>query len=112
MLFRKAFPSSWCPGNQFHGCTFRDQKYDRVPPRDLIRPYRMSQDYSRPAPPPASATKVGVGGLATRSQIDRLSLLIKRRQLCASSIRSSRSEERRVGKECVSTCRSRWSPYH
>src|SRR3546814_3987055 len=23
-----------------------------------------------------------------------------------------RSEERRVGKECVSTCRSRWSPYH
>src|SRR3546814_20834596 len=23
-----------------------------------------------------------------------------------------RSEERRVGKECVSTCRSRWLPYH
>src|SRR3546814_14784335 len=23
-----------------------------------------------------------------------------------------RSEERRVGKECVSTCRTRWSPYH
>src|SRR3546814_7594198 len=27
-------------------------------------------------------------------------------------IAKSRSEERRVGKECVSTCRSRWSPYH
>src|SRR3546814_12008928 len=26
--------------------------------------------------------------------------------------RTGRSEERRVGKECVSTCRSRWSPYH
>ena len=26
--------------------------------------------------------------------------------------KSLRSEERRVGKECVSTCRSRWSPYH
>src|SRR3546814_19755536 len=26
--------------------------------------------------------------------------------------RYHRSEERRVGKECVSTCRSRWSPYH
>src|SRR3546814_5015072 len=26
--------------------------------------------------------------------------------------REPRSEERRVGKECVSTCRSRWSPYH
>src|SRR3546814_18999826 len=27
-------------------------------------------------------------------------------------LRFMRSEERRVGKECVSTCRSRWSPYH
>src|SRR3546814_9754490 len=27
-------------------------------------------------------------------------------------ISRGRSEERRVGKECVSTCRSRWSPYH
>src|SRR3546814_14787843 len=25
---------------------------------------------------------------------------------------NGRSEERRVGKECVSTCRYRWSPYH
>src|SRR3546814_4163654 len=31
---------------------------------------------------------------------------LKRREL------GPRSEERRVGKECVSTCRSRWSPYH
>src|SRR3546814_7125499 len=35
-------------------------------------------------------------------RLDRLSLLIA----------AHRSEERRVGKECVSTCRSRWSPYH
>src|SRR3546814_13479144 len=28
------------------------------------------------------------------------------------SFDTMRSEERRVGKECVSTCRSRWSPYH
>src|SRR3546814_446276 len=28
------------------------------------------------------------------------------------SLLIARSEERRVGKECVSTCRSRWSPYH
>src|SRR3546814_17853374 len=26
--------------------------------------------------------------------------------------KNDRSEERRVGKECVSKCRSRWSPYH
>src|SRR3546814_1821857 len=29
-----------------------------------------------------------------------------------SRFQQRRSEERRVGKECVSTCRSRWSPYH
>src|SRR3546814_13454145 len=28
------------------------------------------------------------------------------------TVQPFRSEERRVGKECVSTCRSRWSPYH
>src|SRR3546814_11032848 len=31
---------------------------------------------------------------------------------CRTTPRRCRSEERRVGKECVSTCRSRWSPYH
>src|SRR3546814_3200464 len=30
----------------------------------------------------------------------------------AATAAPARSEERRVGKECVSTCRSRWSPYH
>src|SRR3546814_18386423 len=35
---------------------------------------------------------------------------ILRDQACCGRYR--RSEERRVGKECVSTCRSRWSPYH
>src|SRR3546814_2136413 len=30
----------------------------------------------------------------------------------ARTLPAPRSEERRVGKECVSTCRSRWSPYH
>src|SRR3546814_17271354 len=30
----------------------------------------------------------------------------------ANGVASNRSEGRRVGKECVSTCRSRWSPYH
>src|SRR3546814_14285078 len=46
-------------------------------------------------------------------------LAAARRELAASralisqaGARPNRSEERRVGKECVSTCRSRWSPYH
>src|SRR3546814_19712271 len=39
---------------------------------------------------------------------------VHREAACASTCASSfsRSEERRVGKECVSTCRSRWSQYH
>src|SRR3546814_15212953 len=41
---------------------------------------------------------------------------VERRHLDAAIARQRvagrRSEERRVGKECVSTCRSRWSPYH
>jgi hypothetical protein len=28
------------------------------------------------------------------------------------SLKAKRSEERRVGKECLQGCRSRWSPYH
>src|SRR3546814_6772614 len=34
------------------------------------------------------------------------------RSMPGRSTLTTRSEERRVGKECVSTCRSRWSPYH
>src|SRR3546814_17408294 len=33
-------------------------------------------------------------------------------KLAAEAAPAGRSEERRVGKGCVSTCRSRWSPYH
>src|SRR3546814_16060893 len=35
-----------------------------------------------------------------------------RRPASSQATRVTRSEERRVGKEFVSTCRSRWSPYH
>src|SRR3546814_12080469 len=45
-----------------------------------------------------------------------LRLACRKRELPAATadkpVVSIRSEERRVGKECVSTCRSRWSPYH
>src|SRR3546814_1094401 len=43
-------------------------------------------------------------------------LVVHRAHYAAASMsvraKSLRSEERRVGNECVSTCRSRWSPYH
>src|SRR3546814_12917116 len=40
--------------------------------------------------------------------LDTLAMLIL---VAAGGLVIFRSEERRVGKECVSTCRSRWSPY-
>src|SRR3546814_15032990 len=52
---------------------------------------------------PAQADLAGHGG-----PITGLAVSADGRQL----LTSSRSEERRCGQECVSTCRSRWSPYH
>src|SRR3546814_21122287 len=37
---------------------------------------------------------------------------VRRRRTHRDGEGRGRSEERRVGKACVSTCRSRWSPYH
>src|SRR3546814_4244163 len=37
---------------------------------------------------------------------------VSKARTCCPRSTKRRSEERRVGKECVSTCRSRWSPYH
>src|SRR3546814_12983276 len=66
----------------------------------------------------ASTAEVGV---ATAELFPRFSLIggigLQARTLgdlhSSDSLRLQlRSEERRVGKECVSTCRYRWSPYH
>src|SRR3546814_5992950 len=55
----------------------------------------------------------GAGDGFAACQILRLERLAVRRQNeLGLGPRGGRSEERRVGKECVSTCRSRWSPYH
>ena len=39
-------------------------------------------------------------------------LLVKHALIAAEKMKNERSEERRVGKECLRLCRSRWSPYH
>ena len=43
---------------------------------------------------------------------DLLAAELRRAGLSARAGKLTRSEERRVGKECTATCRSRWSPYH
>src|SRR3546814_9507997 len=47
-----------------------------------------------------------------RNRIAQFKAVIGNGECVAQHSRRRRSEERRVGKECVSTCRSRWSPYH
>src|SRR3546814_15082455 len=52
-------------------------------------------------------------GIQRRQQVgqrDGAEIMAQRRT--GAGGRRLRSEERRVGKECVSTCRSRWAPYH
>src|SRR3546814_14316455 len=53
----------------------------------------------------------GPPGHHTQSAMFKLKKPVQGQRLGCSPT-TSRSEERRVGKECVSTCRSRWSPYH
>src|SRR3546814_20756977 len=68
-------------------------------PRHLLAPPLGLKAHAQEADPE------GVG--------DRLHLAQVRRHLGAGLVNvGQRSEERRVGKECVSTCRSRWAPYH
>src|SRR3546814_11327666 len=47
-----------------------------------------------------------------QSHAERAAALLEDLGFAVERHRVPRSEERRVGKECVSTCRSRWSPYH
>src|SRR3546814_11579488 len=55
----------------------------------------------------------GLFGLSGRGLCTRAHVMRAGESRCRNTQRdSARSEERRVGKECVSTCRSRWSPYH
>src|SRR3546814_3652868 len=48
----------------------------------------------------------------TGHAITRLAMQVSPHVMARPGELCMRSEERRVGKECVSTCRSRWSPYH
>src|SRR3546814_20320291 len=55
---------------------------------------------------------LGLHGSALSIIITSSVMLLAYIVVIQSDRRLRRSEERRVGKECVSTCRSRWSPYH
>src|SRR3546814_9708355 len=62
--------------------------------------------------------QTALASLRRSKEADRLQPWVNLKYICQRRAREGRkrrhprSEERRVGKECVSTCRSRWSPYH
>src|SRR3546814_14808932 len=64
--------------------------------------------------------RIGFGGIVAVELLDHLRAEVGGHHdhgvaeihRAALAVGEARSEERRVGKECVSTCRSRWSPYN
>src|SRR3546814_11699557 len=52
------------------------------------------------------------GGSGRQQLLARLEPDVPAERLCRPAVDRPRPEERRVGKECVSTGRARWSPYH
>ena len=68
----------------------------------------------------ADDTQVAAAFAALKARCGRLDLLFNNAGVGAPAVpmdelsvaQWKRSEERRVGKECVQPCRSRWSPYH
>src|SRR3546814_17414545 len=61
----------------------------------------------------ANAILVKVNQIGTLSEtLEAVEMAHKAGYRAVMSHRSGRSEARRVGKECVSRCRSRWLPYH
>src|SRR3546814_15100391 len=79
------------------------------PPFSRILPSRAVVLASTPAAPPASNAAKGAGFIRFFDEMQGQGGEVRApyREFC-----DWRSEERRVGKECFSTCSSRWSPDH
>src|SRR3546814_16659537 len=73
---------------------------------------RVLEDAHRPVPEHGAGIEDRVGELGRGAGPDVEPLPTVGDRGVELSPVAPRSEERRVGKECVSTCRSRWSPYH
>src|SRR3546814_16332827 len=72
------------------------------------------QTCALPIPKPGKERNNRVKNQATRKYRKKQLNIIDAQKVSAepSTVHPPRSEARRVGPECVSTCRSRWSPYH
>src|SRR3546814_13607657 len=104
----------------------RPRRWCRRPRRHLRAPQHAAVRFRRPFPREAAMTYETI----TVERLDAVARIALNRPEKRNAVNDTvhaelrdaltaiegddavRSEERRVGKECVSTCRSRWSPYH
>src|SRR3546814_15781270 len=94
--------------------------YARSPYTSIFLSSRIERDSVPPFQPEQRPRFVGGGGRQPHfaENADRLGHLLDVGSGQSAGfnektvLQPNRSEERRVGKECVSTCRSRWSPSH
>src|SRR3546814_20322849 len=88
-------------------------------------PHRSVSTYGNPdyAPPERAKVErlayanIATGNVVSAGSLDIMDILVRHPAINPTKSKHwaldvTRSEERRVGKECFSTCRSRWSPYH
>src|SRR3546814_12396483 len=75
-------------------------------------PARLFAEIVSNLPPAQVQFNVGEGGSEVELQCENVTYDLVGLPASDFPLMPERSEERRVGKECVSTCRSRWWPYH
>ena len=126
----RTFAPAWtreasCPGSSCGACC-RVTRLEWAPSRPLARSARVSSCLACGAVGKTSARELCSHGDRTGAAFSSCPCAPRRPEsLCPPPTRSTqpwfcvrcivatpRSEERRVGKECLRLCRSRWSPYH
>src|SRR3546814_15844242 len=75
--------------------------------------FRLDLIHPHPADDPAETARASPFMAKLRSFMERVDSdeIDRTGEIPEPLVQELRSEERRVGKECVSTCRARWSPY-
>src|SRR3546814_15787498 len=80
--------------------------------RGISRLFARNGIWCLPEMPLRNGRRADLMGIDERGRIVIVEIKVARADLLGDGKWPERSEERRVGKECVSTCRSRWSPDH
>src|SRR3546814_2413151 len=79
-------------------------------PRNPVAPVMPERVIAKPPSAELRPDQKDEDSLPPYEDLDRMLHMLVEEEASVDDV-VARSEERRVGKECVSTCRSRWSPY-